>query len=204
MFACLVMVLLGLAQSCSESKKPTTVPASETESAQTAATPTGEPSSTYTNLFRDPFAYCDAVGAVDRPDDRWAGAAAPMEVLRAARADLTAEIVSTNGLYWRCLDAKLLWCVAWGTNWCAQTDTSRTPLDQLVQYCAHNENTDVLNPSITGKGTAWAWRCHDGTPEIVDQIGAEGRRAADRGFDPVIWREVPRGILKTPVSLNGG
>jgi len=114
--------------------------------------------------------------------------------MHAARLRFGGDIVSRNALYWRCSERRVLFCLEWGTNYCAQASFSRTPPAQLVDYCRTHEASEALNPSIVGKGTVWTWRCRDGAPAIIERNGLD----AD-GFNSVIWFEVDRHIQETPI-----
>jgi hypothetical protein len=142
----------------------------------------------------DPFQYCSIVGTVDRPGADWVGANAPIAITRALRLKFGSELVSSNGIYWRCEEGNVIACLEWGTNYCRQADESRVPTARLVEYCGSHRDDDRLSRPDIGTDSAWGWRCRDGSPEVV------GRAVDSRGFNPLIWFEVPVETLKTPIS----
>lgn len=125
--------------------------------------------------FTDPFAYCAAVGSIDRPDARYKGTNAPESVAKGLQVamgvpDTPLEVLQ-NGLAWRCMDRKVYACFVGANLPCEEkADPSRTPSQAMKDFCAQNPNSDVIPAAVTGRATVYEWRCTSGNPEIVKQV----------------------------------
>lgn len=119
--------------------------------------------------YRDPFAYCGALGTVDFPreDPKYRGAH------------------FGGGTAWRCMDGEVLRCNIGTGLFCYKPDAAnKTPPPFLIDYCATATNQS-LPTAATPKLTVCIWECREGKPVIV------GERAVDsRGFDGT-WEVVP-------------
>jgi putative hemolysin len=126
--------------------------------------------------FTDPFAYCAAVGTVDKPDARYTGPKTPDSVVKGVRKALNTPADASNqpfvdGTSWRCADGKVMACFI-GANLPCETkaDTSKTPNAGIVDFCKANPAAEVVPAAAAGRATVYSWRCKSGAPEIVKQI----------------------------------
>jgi hypothetical protein len=157
--------------------------------------PVVDPSQTAA-AFTDPFAYCAAVGTVDKPDTRYTGEKAPDAViqgyLKSAGLTGTTEPMdllkhTTN---WRCMDHKVYACNFGANLPCdSKANTSKTPTQGMVDFCKENQNVDFIPMSVTGHETVYSWRCAKGAPELGDQIG----KVDAAGYLEQIWYPLAAG-----------
>ncbi len=128
--------------------------------------------------FSDPFAYCAAVGTVDKPDARYTGAPVPDEVIngfkKAAGLESSTEPMDMlrKTTIWRCMGGKVYACNFGANIPCdSKANTSRTPSQEMLDYCKANPNSDFLPMAVTGHDTVYSWRCTNDQPEVVQQVG---------------------------------
>lgn len=141
--------------------------------------------------FRDPFAYCAAVGTMDLPDDRYTGEKLPDSISKQmvekgiVSADAPADFV--QHATWRCMDSHV-WVCHYGANLpCdAKADTSTTPNTGMEEFCKANPNTDFIPAVATGRETVYEWSCKDGKPVVGKQIITVDAQ----GYDSQIWYEL--------------
>lgn len=154
--------------------------------------PTSVPSSTQAATYRDPFAYCAAIGTIDAPDARYAGAKVP-EVI--AKGLMKATNVSPDApldwfiqnSFWRCMDGKVYACTVGANLPCmSKADMSLTPTPEEADFCQANPNAEFIPAYVTGRETVYEWRCKNGAPEIVRQVF----QADARGFISDFWYEL--------------
>jgi len=143
------------------------------------------------STYTDPFAYCAAVGTIDAPDARWAGAQVPEAIAKGLQKALNAPDtpidVLINGSCWRCMNGSVYGCFVGANLPCqAKADTSRTPTQEEKDFCAQNPNADVIPMVVTGRETVYEWRCTNGVPEITRQFDQPDAR----GFLSRIWYEI--------------
>ncbi|MDH7490474.1 MAG: hypothetical protein QHH80_13340 [Anaerolineae bacterium] len=141
--------------------------------------------------FTDPFAYCAAVGTIDQPDARYTGPKVPESVAKGLQIAMnvpdTPLGVLQNGSLWRCMDGKVYACFVGANLPCEEkADTSRTPAQEMKDFCAQNQNADVIPAAVTGRATVYEWRCTNGEPAIVKQVF----EADARGFLANFWYTV--------------
>src|SRR6185437_9898404 len=115
----------------------------------------------------DPFAYCAKVGTVDEPDARWTGPVMPEAVItglsRAAGADRS---LAEDG-YWRCMNGKLYACEVGANLPCMEkANTSRTPIEGVIEFCRANPGVTDIPGISTWKATVYDWRC-DGDKAVA-------------------------------------
>jgi hypothetical protein len=152
-------------------------------------------SSVAPEIREDAFAYCDAVGTVNAPDQRLAGAGLPPEVARALRhaLDLPAEVSDQTlsaGSHWRCMDGKVYGCFVGANLPCLeQADTSQEPTIEMRGYCAENPESAAIPAVVTGRATIYSWRCSDGAPEVAEQVA----QVDPAGYLEHIWYELAPG-----------
>jgi hypothetical protein len=141
--------------------------------------------------YTDPFAYCAAVGTIDAPGPQYTGPKVPESVAQGLQKALNAPdtpiSVLENGSFWRCMDGHVYACFVGANLPCEEkVNTDRTPTQAENDYCAQNPNADVIPAVVTGRATAYEWRCNNKTPEIVKQIAEPDAR----GFFSNIWYEI--------------
>jgi hypothetical protein len=139
--------------------------------------------------FDDPFAYCAAVGTIDAPDARYTGPAMPEAVARGLKAalDLPAEapldLLLGNSI-WRCMDGKVYACTIGANLPCAEkADTRTEPSAAVGEFCRENPGADIIPMAVTGRATAFEWRCANARPTIVRQFA----RPDAAGYLTNIW-----------------
>jgi hypothetical protein len=137
---------------------------------------TATPAPTTPATYTDPFAYCAAVGTIDKPDARYVGEAVPASVAEALRtasgaaADAPLSIFESNS-YWRCMDGKVYGCFVGANIPCEdKADANSTPTAAENEFCQAQPNADVIPAVVTGHATIYEWRCTNGQPEIVRQV----------------------------------
>ncbi len=140
----------------------------------------------------DPFAYCKAVGTVDAPDAGYDGPAVPEAVVKGVMKALdtpddTPMDPFTAGTSWRCMDGQVWACFVGANLPCsAKADTSRTPSDEMVDYCKENPTSDFIPAVVTGRETVYDWGCADGAPEAGKQTFTPDAQ----GFLSEIWYQI--------------
>jgi putative hemolysin len=144
--------------------------------------------------FADPFAYCAAVGTVDKPDARYTGAKTPDTIVQGIRKATGAKADAPNqpfvdGTSWRCADGKVKACFVGANLPCGEkADLSKTPNTGIADYCKANPNAEVVPMVASGRATVYEWRCKAGTPEIVKQLV----KADAQGFIAEVWFEIAK------------
>ncbi len=128
--------------------------------------------------FTDPFAYCAAVGTVDKPDARYTGAPVPDEVIngfkKAAGLESSTEPMDMlrKTTIWRCMGGRIYACNFGANIPCdSKANTNRTPTQEMLDYCKANPNSDFLPMAVTGHDTVYSWRCANDQPEVAQQVG---------------------------------
>jgi putative hemolysin len=125
--------------------------------------------------YNDPFAYCAAVGTIDVPDERYDGPEMPDSILQAmvrqgiVSADAPREF--QGHAVWRCMDHSV-WACHFGANLpCEEkADTSQEPSVEMQAFCRENPTAEVIPAAVTGRATAYEWKCADGKAEVVRQV----------------------------------
>jgi hypothetical protein len=172
----------------------------------TYSPPQPTPTPTPLTKFTDPFAYCAAVGTVDRQmrwddpaaselglgllDDRWAGPAMPDEIKE--RLDGAPPFGS---FVWRCFEGKVMACTVAAHNWCGTADTSVEPSDFTVGTCEETGRFWGQDPFL--KANVYAWDCQGGLVVRVGRkvlLGMAGEvielSVDPRGFFSEWWEEL--------------
>ena len=154
----------------------------------------GPDDSQKTKTYNDPFAYCQAVGTIDAPDARYTGPQVPEIIAQGLRNAFntpnTPLDIYMRGTFWRCMNGKVYACNVGANLPCgSKANTDRTPTEALVDFCEQNANADVIPMYVTGRETAYEWKCTNGAPEIVRQLV----QPDERGFLSNIWYEISPG-----------
>jgi hypothetical protein len=140
-------------------------------------------------VFTDPFAYCAAVGTIDAPDARYSGPKVPKAVAQGLRKALGVSTAAPlepflHNTFWRCMNGVVYACTVGANLPCQErADTSRKPTESMTNFCHNNPQAEVIPAVVTGRATAYEWRCAKGRPEAVRQFVQPDAR----GFLSNIW-----------------
>jgi hypothetical protein len=173
---------------------PGATDATSEPSAETTTEPATEVTSEATEVAiatDDPFAYCAAVGTIDKPDELFTGEELPVVIAEGIRAAHNAEDVPLEvyqrGTVWRCLDGKVWACNVGANLPCeAKADESREPTQAMIDFCKDNAGVDFIPAVVTGRATVYAWRCEDTEPVVVEQY----TEVDSQGFLEFVWYEL--------------
>ncbi len=149
-------------------------------------------SSAEESIYKDPFAYCEAVGTVDSPDSRYVGPKLPEAIVlglkKAFGAPETAPPdVFERGTYWRCMNGKVYACNVGANLPCTEkADTSREPNKRMKEWCKSNPDSDFIPAYASGRSTTYEWKCTGGEPETVKEID----KPDAAGYISNIWYEI--------------
>ncbi|MCD6291411.1 MAG: DUF333 domain-containing protein [Anaerolineae bacterium] len=142
--------------------------------------------------YDDPFAYCQAIGTIDAPDERYTGPTPPPAILKAIRKaagiakDAPDDWVA-QGTVWRCMDGQVWGCFRGANIPCtAKVSLDKAPTGEMKTYCKEHANAQTIPESVTGHETAYEWRCNGETPEPVKQV----RHPDKQGFISEFWFEL--------------
>lgn len=147
-----------------------------------------EPGKSYDN----PFAYCEAVGTIDKPGAEYTGPTVPDSVAEGLKdafgSPESAPLdIFTRGTYWRCMDGKVYACNVGANLPCYEkADTSREPNEGMANFCKENPDSDFIPMSATGHSTVYEWKC-DGTKPVPGKQFAEVDK---QGYQKNIWYEI--------------
>jgi hypothetical protein len=178
-FATLLLAVVGL-MACPNQGAP-----------QVHITPTASPAprSGPQATFADPFAYCAALETIDTPDARYTGPKVPEGVAQGlkkafgAPTDAPLEAFLHN-TFWRCMDGKVYACTMGANLPCQErADTSRQPTEGMTNFCQEHSDAEVIPAYVTGRATAYEWKCTNGAPAVVRQVAQPDAR----GFFSHIW-----------------
>jgi hypothetical protein len=142
--------------------------------------------------YKDPFAYCKAVGTVDSPDSRYVGPKMPEAIVLGVRKAFGAPAdagldVFERGTYWRCMDGKVYACNVGANLPCTEkADTSREPNEGMKEWCESNPDSEFIPAYASGRSTVYEWRCTGGEPTIVKEIN----KPDATGYISNIWYEI--------------
>ncbi len=143
--------------------------------------------------FKDPFAYCKAVGTVDTPDDRYTGEKVPAAIITAIReaAGIAKDAPDSwvaQGTVWRCMDGQVWGCFIGANIPCtAKADTSQNPTEEMISYCKEHPDAELIPASVAGRTTVYEWRCKGQIPEVHKQILHPDKQ----GFISEFWYPLP-------------
>lgn len=175
----MVLVLSG----CSGGPAPLAAPAATT-------VPTAAPTA---GTFTDPFAYCAAVGNVDKPDARYAGPQVPETVIngfkKAAGLESSTEPLDTlqKTTIWRCMDSTVYACNFGANLPCdSKANADKTPTQAMGDYCKANPNSDFIPMSVTGHDTIYSWHCTQDSAAVLNQV----QTVDGAGYIKEIWYPV--------------
>lgn len=140
--------------------------------------------------FTDPFAYCAAIGTMDKPDARYAGTPVPDAVIngfkKAAGLESSTEPMDMlrKTTLWRCMDNKVYACNFGANLPCdSKANTDRTPSQALIDFCKASPDSEVIPMSVTGHDTIYSWYCLKASPQVLQQIAQVDKA----GYLQQIW-----------------
>lgn len=142
--------------------------------------------------YKDPFAYCEAVGTIDSPDSRYVGPKMPEAIVVGLKKAFGAPEgappdVFERGTYWRCMDGKVYACNVGANLPCTEkADTSRVPNQGMKEWCKSNPDSDFIPAYASGRSTVYEWKCAGGEPTIVKEIN----KPDAAGYISGIWYEI--------------
>jgi hypothetical protein len=132
--------------------------------------------------YRDPIAYCQAVGTINPPDTRYVGPKLPRWMART----LNLEPDQGSMMEWRCADGAVLACVYGANIPCdAKADTSQTPTQAITDYCRLNKNASYIPMVVTGHETAIKWACQGKKPVVIGVVPTDAQ-----GYNSTYWQKV--------------
>lgn len=144
--------------------------------------------------FDDPFAYCSAVGTLDKPDARYTGPQTPESVVKGvikasgAPADAPVEVFS-KGTFWRCMDKQVYACFVGANLPCeSKANTSKEPTAEMNDFCKANANADFLPAAVTGHDTIYEWACKGGKATA----GKQTFQVDGQGYIKEIWYAIAK------------
>lgn len=124
--------------------------------------------------YADPFAYCAAVGTIDRIDGRYAG---PDLIPEMADALHIPQNSARDRYRWRCANGIVMACTSFGWPICDTTPDAT----EMLAFCQRNPEVSRL---LAPNGT---WACKAGRPVIPEDASWP---VDDRGFLPKAWQAV--------------
>lgn len=145
--------------------------------------------------YRDPFAYCAAVGTADKPGYPYVGEKMPEAIALGLQkafgiTDPDVREPFLKNSFWRCMGGKVYACTVGANLPCQEkADTSRLPSRAVAEFCDANPNADVVPAYVTGRATVYQWRCTGGQPAIVRQLTEPDAR----GYLSNIWYQLSPG-----------
>lgn len=159
----------------------TQAPATATPAAVGSPTP---------STFTDPFAYCAAVGTMDKPDTRYTGTPVPDAIISGFKqaaglqSSTEADDQFRKSTIWRCMDGKVYACNFGANLQCdAQADTNKAPTPAMNDFCSAKPNSDFIPLSVVGHSSIYSWKCVQGAAQVLDQVDQPDAR----GFLSRIW-----------------
>lgn len=199
--ACLVALCCATAflSACDTSNKPTqeTAPAQSTNTPPPAdvtaePAPPKRPSGPPPTGMADPFTYCDTVGTIDAPDNRYTGKPLPDNLIDAMMqetiiGDDIPNISEPGFITWRCADKQLLVCVGGATTLCdKKADTNNTPSEGMLAFCKTEADADEIPVDAMGVASVYSWSCEKGKPVMGEQI----HEVDAQGYPEDFWSAV--------------
>jgi len=142
--------------------------------------------------YQDPFAYCAAVGTIDRPDAGYVGPAVPASVARGlarafgVTADPPPESFRTNS-YWRCMNGAVYACTVGANLPCLEKPPADPePTDAMRTFCREQPGSAGIPAYITSHATLYDWSCDESRPKR----GRVLTTLDERGYMSSIWHRL--------------
>jgi hypothetical protein len=132
--------------------------------------------------YRNPVAYCRAVGTIDKPDSRYVGPKLPAWMAK----ELNMQPSQGSLMEWRCADKAVLACVYGANIPCgSKAQTSQTPTSAIVDFCRQNPNANFVPMVVTGHETSISWGCHGSNPVVINSSPVDAQ-----GYTKAYWKAV--------------
>jgi hypothetical protein len=142
--------------------------------------------------YDDPFAYCAAVGTIDRPDARYVGPAVPPSVARGlarafgVTADPPPEPFSQNSS-WRCMNGAVYACTVGANLPCLEKPPADPePSEAMRSFCREQPDSAAIPAYVTGHATLYDWSCDESRP----RRGRVLTTLDERGYMSSIWHRL--------------
>jgi hypothetical protein len=181
------VIMAGLLAACAASPVVQATPLSENAPMPGVLAP---------QTFTDPFAYCAAVGTLDKPDGRYTGQPLPDVLMQGylkasgASPNAAADPNFRKMTIWRCMQGKVYVCNFGANLPCdSKANTGKTPTQAMIDFCKQNPDSDFIPMSVTGHDVIYSWHCVRDVPIILDQIS----QVDPAGFLANIWYPVGPG-----------
>ncbi|MCP4541932.1 MAG: hypothetical protein GY832_32790 [Chloroflexi bacterium] len=156
-----------------------------------ASATTAQPTPTAPSLYNDPFAYCAAVGTIDKPDERYTGVemsdAIIQGIIEQGVVSTDAPLEFQQNAVWRCMNNQV-WVCHFGANLpCLEkADMSQAPTPIMEDFCKANPGAESIPAVVTGRATVYEWGCQDGKPEVIKQLF----KSDPQGYLADFWYEL--------------
>jgi hypothetical protein len=156
-----------------------------------ASAMTPQPTPTAPSLYNDPFAYCAAVGTIDKPDERYTGTEMPDAIIQGmieqGVVSADAPLSFQQNAVWRCMNNQV-WVCHFGANLpCLEkADISQAPTSAMEDFCKANPGAGSIPAAVTGRATVYEWGCKDGKPEVIKQLF----KSDPQGYLADFWYEL--------------
>ncbi|MGH8226126.1 MAG: hypothetical protein ACRER1_08255 [Gammaproteobacteria bacterium] len=143
--------------------------------------------------YSSPFAYCRAIGTMDKPGARYTGAEPPPAVIAGlvkafgAPANAAESPMFQHGTFWRCMDGAVYACNVGANLPCeSKANTDRAPTEGERQFCGENHDSLIIPMYVTGHDTIYDWRCKGNVPVAGKTLS----KVDKRGYIANIWYRI--------------
>jgi predicted lipoprotein len=190
--ALVALVALVVTACSGAAPMPTASPIPATAIPPTVAPTKAPVAPTTAAQYTDAFAYCAAVGTLDKADARYTGANPPDLVLQGLRKAMNLGDAMPNdqlakSTFWRCMGGKVYACNVGANIPCsAKAVTDKTPTQGMNDFCKANPKSDFLPAAVTGRETVYSWKCTDGVPAVDKEL----TKPDAAGFLSMFWYEI--------------
>ena len=140
--------------------------------------------------FADPFAYCGAVGTVDKPDTRYTGQPIPDGIIngfkKAAGLESSTEPMDMlrKTTIWRCMEGKVYACNFGANLPCdSKANTDGSPSQAMQDFCKASPNAGSIPMAVTGHDTIYSWHCVNDRAQVLQK----SFKVDAAGFIAEIW-----------------
>ena len=144
--------------------------------------------------YTDPFAYCAAVGTIDKPDSHYMGTPVPVVIIqgfqKAAGLENNGEPMEIlqKSTIWRCMNNSVYVCNFGANLPCdSKADTDKNPTQAMQDFCNANPAAEYIPMSVTGHATIFSWGCVNDTPKLL----AQNEQVDAAGYIAQIWYKLP-------------
>lgn len=139
--------------------------------------------------FDSVFAYCQARGTLDQPEDDYTGPTLPEIVSnnlqqQLSQAEQLPDDWNTQAIQWRCMANNVYACVPRNGKDCdIKLDFSRAGSRDMQAYCQQNPNKAKIPENVVAQASPYNWLC-DGEKAAVKSQRDEADQA---GFNGGMW-----------------